>query len=194
VVPRPGTGKTITVIECIRQLLAKDPQAKVLACAPGNSAADLIAFRLRKYLSTDELFRFCAPSRLKDQVPGDLHPYTFTQADGHFSVPPMDRLKNFRVIVSTCGSSSVFSGVGMARGHFTHIFIDEAGQATEPETFLSIKLLADSNTNVVLSGDPKQLGPVIRSGIARELGLEKSYLERLMDRDVYNIQTGRGLR
>jgi helicase MOV-10 len=128
VVPRPGTGKTITVIECIRQLLAKNPQAKVLACAPGNSAADLIAFRLQGHLSTDELFRFYAPSRFKDQVPDDLRPYTFTQAGGHFSVPPMDRLKNFKVIVSTgtCGSSSVFSGVGMARGRFTHIFIDEA--------------------------------------------------------------------
>jgi helicase MOV-10 len=192
VVPRPGTGKTITVIECIKQLLAKDPQARVLACAPSNSAADLIAFRLRGHLKTDELFRFYAPSRYRDQVLDDLRPYIFTQANGHFSIPPMDRLENFKVIVSTCGSSSVFSGVGMARGHFTHIFIDEAGQATEPEAFVSIKTLADSKTNVILSGDPKQLGPVIQSGIARVLGLEKSYLERLMDRDVYKIQTGHG--
>ena len=192
---RPGTGKTITVIECIKQLLAKDPQAKVLACAPGNSAADLLASRLRGHLSTDELFRFYAPSRLKEQVPDDLLPYAFTQAGGHFSVPPMDRLNSFKAIVSTCGSSSVFSGVNMAaRGHFTHIFIDEAGQATEPESFLSIKLLADNRTNVILSGDPKQLGPVIQSSIAKELGLEKSYLERLMDRDVYDSKTGRGRR
>jgi helicase MOV-10 len=174
--------------------LAKSPQAKILACAPGNSAADLIAFRLREYLSTDELFRFYAPSRFKDQVPDDLVSYTFKEAGDHFSVPKMDRLKKFKVIVSTCGSSGIFSGVGMARGHFTHIFIDEAGQATEPESFLSIKLLADSKTNVILSGDPKQLGPVIRSGIAKELGLDKSYLERLMDRDVYNIKTRRGRR
>jgi helicase MOV-10 len=193
-VPRPGTGKTITVIECIKQLLAKYPQAKVLACAPSNSAADLIALRLRGHLSTDELFRFYAPSRIKDQVLYDLRPYIFTQADGHFSVPPMDRLNKFKVVVSTSVSASVFSGIGMARGHFTHIFIDEAGQATEPETFVSIKMLAGSKTNVILSGDPKQLGPVIRSGIARVLGLEKSYLERLMDRDVYNIQTGHGRR
>ena len=190
VVPRPGTGKTITVIECIKQLLAKDPKAKILACAPSNSAADLIAFRLRGHLNTDELFRFYAPSRFRDQVLDDLRPYTFTQADGHFSVPQKDRLENFKVIVSTSISASVFSGVGMARGHFSHIFFDEAGQATEPETFVSIKMLADSKTNIILSGDPKQLGPVIRSDIARGLGLEKSYLERLMDRDAYKIQTG----
>ena len=174
--------------------MVKYPKAKVLACAPSNSAADLIASRLRGHLSTDELFRFYAPSRFRDQVLDGLHPYTFTQADGRFSIPPMNRLNNFRVIVSTCVSAAVFSGIGMARGHFTHIFIDEAGQATEPETFVSIKMLADSRTNVILSGDPKQLGPVIRSSITRRLGLEKSYLERLMDRDVYNIHTGHGLR
>jgi helicase MOV-10 len=193
VILRPGTGKTITVIECINQLLAKYPRAKVLACAPSNSAADLIASRLQRHLSTDELFRFYAPSRFKEQVPDGLRPYIFT-SDGHFSVPPMGRLENFKVVVSTCVSASVFSGIGMARGHFTHIFIDEAGQATEPETFVSIKMLADSKTNVILSGDPKQLGPVIQSSIAKGLGLEKSYLERLMDRDAYNIEVGHGRR
>ena len=193
-VPRPGTGKTITAIECIRQLLDKYPQAKILACAPSNSAADLIALRLQGFMRTEELFRFYAPSRFKEQVLDELRPFTYMQGDSHFSVPSMDRLKDFKVIVSTCGSTGVFSGVGMPRGHFTHIFVDEAGQATEPQTFLSIRMLADSKTNIILLGDPKQLGPVIRSGIARELGLETSYLERLMDRDVYNIKTGYGRR
>lgn len=192
---RPGTGKTITIIECIKQILVTYPQAKVLACTPSNSAADLIASRLRSHLSVDELFRFYAPSRFKDQVPDELRPYTHTQADGHFTVPPMARLKRFRVIVSTCVSASICSGVGMPRGHFSHIFIDEAGQATEPEAFVSVKMMADTKTNIILSGDPKQLGPIIRSGIARELGLEKSYLERLMDRDVYDYRkTGNGRR
>ena len=127
-------------------------------------------------------------------MPDDLRPYTFAQADGHFSVPPMAVLKKHKVIVSTCVSAAFCSGVGMPRGHFSHIFIDEAGQATEPEAFVSIKMMADSKTNIILSGDPKQLGPVIRSGIAKELGLDKSYLERLMDRDAYAKQTGYGRR
>lgn len=192
-ITRPGTGKTITIVECIRQVLIAYPQAKVLACAPSNSAADLIASRLQGHLGVNELFRFYAPSRFEDQVPDELGPYTSTR-DGHFTVPPMARLKRFRVIIATCVSASFCSGVGMARGHFTHIFIDEAGQATEPEAFVSIKMMADTRTNIILSGDPKQLGPIIRSGIARELGLEKSYLERLMDRDAYDNQTGYGRR
>ncbi|KAF8156821.1 RNA helicase [Crassisporium funariophilum] len=189
----PGTGKTMTIVEAIRQVLAANPHAKILACAPSNSAADLLASRLRVGLNTDELFRFYAPSRPKNQVPDDLLPCTYAQADGHFSVPLISRVKAFRVIVATCVSASFASGIGMPRGHFSHIFIDEAGQATEPEAFVSIKMMADNKTNIILSGDPKQLGPIIRSGVARQLGLEKSYLERLMERDVYDHRTRHGL-
>jgi len=184
------------MVEAIRQVLAHNPQAKILACAPSNSAADLIASRLKVGLSPEELFRFYAPSRYKNQVPDELLSYTHTDHDGHFCVPDPARIRmsRFRVIVTTCISASIAHGIGLPRGIFSHIFIDEAGQATEPEAFVSIKTMADTKTNIILSGDPKQLGPVIRSGIAIELGLEKSYLERLMDRDAYNLKTGYGKR
>jgi helicase MOV-10 len=97
----------------------------------------------------------------------------------------LEELKKFRVVVSTCISASVPYGIGFPRGHFSHIFVDEAGQAAEPEVMIPIKTLANSDTNIILSGDPKQLGPIIRSNIARELGLSKSYLDRLMERDIY---------
>ncbi len=189
---RPGTGKTVTVIESIRQILVKNPNARILACAPSNSASDLIATRL-SVLSPEELFRFYAPSRHKNKTPDELRKYACITDDGHFSAPPVATLKRFRVIVSTCVSASFAHGVGMPRGHFTHIFVDEAGQATEPEVMIGIKTMADNDTNIVLSGDPKQLGPIIRSAVARELGLEKSYLARLTERDVYNEATGQGI-
>jgi helicase MOV-10 len=94
--------------------------------------------------------------------------------------------------VSTCVSAAFAHGVGIARGHFSHIFVDEAGQATEGEVMVAIKTMADNSTNVVLSGDPRQLGPIIRSNIARELGLETSYLERLMKTEVYDEKKGFG--
>lgn len=52
--------------------------------------------------------------------------------------------------------------------------------------------MADNATNIVLSGDPQQLGPIIRSGIARELGLETSFIERLMKREIYDETAGYG--
>ncbi|KAG8685962.1 hypothetical protein FRC08_012826 [Ceratobasidium sp. 394] len=53
--------------------------------------------------------------------------------------------------------------------------------------------LAGNNTNVILSGDPKQLGPVIRSPVARQLGMSTSYLERLMSMPAYDEVAMRGI-
>ncbi|KAK0204308.1 P-loop containing nucleoside triphosphate hydrolase protein [Desarmillaria ectypa] len=181
----PGTGKTVTVVEAIRQIHVANPKARILACAPSNSAADLITSRLTM-LGEDALFRFYAPSRPKQAVPHELKPFTYVNEDGNFSVPILSRVRQFRVIVSTCVSASVFFGIGIPRGHFTHIFIDEAGQATEPEAMIAVKTMADNMTNVILSGDPKQLGPIIRSPVARDLGLEISYIERLIQRGIYD--------
>ena len=98
----------------------------------------------------------------------------------------------FRVVVTTCISAAMIPGIGVPRGHFSHIFIDEAGQASEPEVMVPIKTMADAATNIILSGDHKQLGPIIRSAVARELGLGKSYMERLMEREVYDEVHGYG--
>ena len=175
---RPGTGKTITIVESILQLVHNLPKARILACAPSNSAADLITERLAAGMNPDELFGVVAPCRFKHQIPDTVKPFAFALPNGYFSVP-MVIMKSFEMIVTTCVSAEILSEIGIPRGHFCRIFIDEAGQATEPEAFVSIKMLADSATNVILSGDPKQLGPVIRSGIARALGLETSYGQRL---------------
>ncbi|KAF8522660.1 P-loop containing nucleoside triphosphate hydrolase protein [Gautieria morchelliformis] len=189
----PGTGKTVTIVEAMRQIILKDPDARILACAPSNSAADLIAERLKESLLPPQLFRLNAPSRSKDQMPKSLQQFSLTNNDGTFTIPRLEKLSQFRVIVSTCISASVPYGIGIPRGHFTHIFIDEAGQACEPEAMIPIKTMADNMTNIVLSGDPKQLGPIIRSKVALELGLGKSYLDRLMARDIYEVTRGSGI-
>lgn len=58
---------------------------------------------------------------------------------------------------------------------------------------VGIKTMAGPETNIVLSGDPKQLGPVVRSPIASQLGLGCSDLERLMKRDIYSEDIGAGI-
>ena len=178
------------------QILRRNPEARILACAPSNSAADLIASKLVD-LGRENLFRFYAPTRAKDAVPDGLlsftHTFQATDGHSHFSHPPLATMRRYRVVVCTCVSASMASGIGLPRGHFSHIFVDEAGQATEPEVMIAIKTMADLHTNVVLSGDPKQLGPIIRSAVARDLKLDISYLERLMERDVYQTRAGDGI-
>lgn len=57
--------------------------------------------------------------------------------------------------------------MGIPHNHFTHVFMDESGQATEPETLIPLVNLLDPDAGqVVMAGDLKQLGPVLRSPIA----------------------------
>ena len=134
----------MTIVEAMRQIVLKHPDARILACAPSNSAADLITERLKDNLTPRKLFRLNAPSRDKTSMPKCLEDYSLTNRDGTFSIPRLENLSRFRVIVSTCLSASVPYGIGMPRGHFTHIFIDEAGQACEPEAMVPIKTMADN--------------------------------------------------
>ncbi|KAG8893509.1 hypothetical protein FRB99_001899, partial [Tulasnella sp. 403] len=108
----PGTGKTVTLVEAIRQILARNPNAHILACTPSNSAADLITQRLAD-LGPAQLFRMNAPSRWHSRVPQDIRPFTFTDTRGYFSVAGATQIESFRVVVSTCISAAIPYGVGV---------------------------------------------------------------------------------
>jgi len=56
------------------------------------------------------------------------------------------------------------------------VIIDEAGQCLEPLAWLT----ASFGKRLVLCGDPQQLPPTVFSQKAKQLGLEKSLLERVM--------------
>lgn len=188
----PGTGKTVVAVEAMRQILDKDPSARLLACAPSNSAADLLADRLRQQgIVPSEMFRLNAPTRPISALSKTLKTFSRPQGDV-FIVPTLAELSRFRVIVATCFSTFLAYGVGVPRGHFSHIFIDEAGQALEPEAMIAIRTMAGPRTNVVLSGDPRQLGPIVRSPVATKLGFALSYLDRLMQRNIYQPEYWEG--
>ncbi|KIM34476.1 hypothetical protein M408DRAFT_325872 [Serendipita vermifera MAFF 305830] len=188
----PGTGKTVTVIEAIRQILVADPQARILACAPSNSAADIIAERLT-VLGKSQLFRLYAPSRSASLLPPALQQFSRRNDHGTFEVPPVEELAKFRVVVSTCLSAVVPSAIGISPGHFSHVFIDEAGQACEPEALIAIRTLATAKTNLILSGDPKQLGPIIRSDVALSFKFGVGLLDRLTEMPLYDDQKKNGI-
>ena len=63
--------------------------------------------------------------------------------------------------------------MGLPLSHFTHVFMDECGQAVEPEALIPLAGLLSPETEfggqIVLAGDPKQLGPVLQSPIASEV-------------------------
>ena len=59
---------------------------------------------------------------------------------------------------------------GIPDQHFTHVFIDEAGQSLQPECVVPLAGMFSTETSgggqLVLAGDPQQLGPVLRSPVA----------------------------
>lgn len=100
-----------------------------------------------------------------------------------------------QIVVSTVNLAARFSFWGIPRGHFEVLCVDEAGHATEPEVVSVASSLMDfkdhTSENVgqlILAGDPKQLGPITSSDICLKYGLSVSYMERLTERSVYQPQ------
>ena len=59
---------------------------------------------------------------------------------------------------------------------------------TEPECLIPISVAPRSK--VVLAGDPKQLGAVVKSPLAKSFGLDVSLMERLMNNKMYMKSVG----
>ncbi len=54
----PGTGKTVTITEAIKQVWKTKPDSYIVAAAPSNSAADLLALHLIKQVPKSQMVRF----------------------------------------------------------------------------------------------------------------------------------------
>ena len=193
-------------------------------------------------INTSTLLRLNAQTRGVDFIKGELLKYcAIDRATGLFKIPDHERLCGARIIFCTCATAHLLveagipsvhapEGVGAGgapytadvadtatsgRRHFTHIFVDEASQALEPEILLPLSLAgviddggasdggplaaplkrAEATcgrcTNVVLCGDHMQLGPMVRSPFCRSHGLGASLLERLMALPLYSQASSR---
>lgn len=168
------------------QLVRRDASVRVLVCSPSNAAANLLAERLAVVgMDSDKLYHLNAPSLYEEDILEDVQ--TPSPFPGH------ERLLAFRIVLSTCSSASMLCALDVPVGHFSHIVIDEAAQAEEPIAMIPIMGFSNAYTNIILAGDPNQLGPIIKSPTAAKAGLGKSYLERLMLMDeVYGPDTQTG--
>lgn len=190
----PGTGKTVTLVESILQTIKSkgaNKSSRLLVCAPSNTATDLLMQRLSPYLLPKEMLRVLAFSRDKSSVPADVLAYSYySDNENGFVIPPTDFLKQKQVVCVTITTAGKLPYHGQL-GHFSHVFIDEAGHALEPEALSCIAKTTQAENlkdppAIILAGDPKQLGPIVRSNEAKSFGLEKSMLERLYHRLTEN--------
>lgn len=202
-----GTGKTSTLIEMILQLYRKG-NTRLIVAAPSNSAANLITQRLAESggLKAGQFVRIVSQNSIeREQIPDELriHCITVDIAAPRSKAEPTnpvengirvqcnsEQISNHRILISTCMTYGSLLYMKFRSGHFTHAIIDEAGQCTEPEIAIPISLIDKDDGQIILAGDPHQLGPVVLSPIAKKCGLAKSLLTRLLDHLPYRPDVG----
>ncbi|CAB3256452.1 unnamed protein product [Arctia plantaginis] len=198
----PGTGKTMTVIETILQILTLMPDSRILVATPSNSAANLLTERLLKYkkLFSNSVVRLIANYLVDNEnIPDIIKPYCAT-----INISKEDTIKSnhtvkdsinldvsasyvarYRVSIGTCYCLGSLAQLGLPKGHFTHVIVDEAGQALEPEIMIPLTFADKENGQIVLAGDPMQLGPVVSSKYCAEFGYDESYMSRILETFPY---------
>ncbi|XP_075394590.1 RNA helicase Mov10l1-like [Tenrec ecaudatus] len=176
----PGTGKTVTLIEAILQVHNNLPNSRILICAPSNSAAEHLCLQLHqtKVLKPGTLVQVNSNCRRDKAIGEVIMLYHKDKGD-------LQKASEFRIILTTCYTAGAFYQLRLRAGHFTHVFVDEAGQALEPECLIPLGFILNSSGQIVLAGDPMQLGPVVKSRLASAYGLNISLLERLMSQTIY---------
>uniref|UniRef100_A0A671X2L5 RNA helicase n=1 Tax=Sparus aurata TaxID=8175 RepID=A0A671X2L5_SPAAU len=179
----PGTGKTVTVVEAIKQIEKNQASCHILACAPSNSAADLLCKKILDHVDEHKVFRMYASSRDPNLVPEEFKTRKCSNLVGEcYEFPAKEKLMQYRIMVTTLLTAGRLVTGDIPEGHFTHIFVDEAGHAVETECLVPLAgLLCAESGQVVLAGDPKQLGPILRSPFAIKFGMGVSLLERMMN-------------
>ena len=195
----PGTGKTTLAAFLVWHLVQANTKFQILVTAPSNTGADVLCAKLAK-LGMDEtrMLRLNALGRNVKTVPEEIQRYgSTTQRDGRsvFQIPQLSKLRSFRVIVTTCICASHIANTARregAVGWFSHVIVDEAGEATEPETLVPMQLLSPTTSQIILFGDHFQLGPLVISSLARRISkLNESMLERLVNLRFQQAQAER---
>ncbi|XP_061389186.1 probable RNA helicase armi [Musca vetustissima] len=199
----PGTGKTMTLVETILQLVKLLPSSRLLVGTPSNSSADLITTRLIESgdLQAGDFIRLVSQNQIeRELIPSHLQPYCATidvAADGTCNDSmivtesglklkcQMKYLGRHRVTIGTCSTLGNFLQMDFPPGHFTHVLIDESGQCTESEVMVAITQVSKTRGQVILAGDPHQLQAIVINRYAGERGFATSFLERILTRSPY---------
>ncbi|KAJ8920489.1 hypothetical protein NQ315_005358 [Exocentrus adspersus] len=160
----PGTGKTVTIVEAILQLKNKTDK-KILVCAPCNAACDMLTQKLMPHCTKKELIRVMSQTVDRRNLNPEILKYS-NYLNRQFYTPPGKKLSDYRIVVTTL----IHIGCYCGKYKPDVVFVDEAAQACEPEVSCALGMISKGN-QIVLAGDPRQLGPCTASDIADKYGL-----------------------
>ncbi|CAH1274458.1 HELZ2 [Branchiostoma lanceolatum] len=161
-----GTGKTRTMASAALQIL-QQKGTKVLIATHSNSAADLyVKEYIHPYVTSGHPeatpLRVYFKERRLETVDDTVMQYCKLDPDQNsFAMPQMEDITNHRIVIVTLTTSLYLIRMGIKRGHFTHILLDEAAQAMECETILPL-CLADPTTPSDFSFDKSLLQRMVQ--------------------------------
>lgn len=137
----------------------------------------------------DRLRPYCATADLTSANSSGLEFETTHRADSETRCLNVIQLGRHRIIIGTCAALGIMHNMGFKEGQFSHVLIDEAGQATEPECMIPLSFLDLETGQAILAGDPLQLGPVVISKLGDHFGYSQSFLFRLLQLFPYQRDT-----
>lgn len=153
----PGTGKTTELVKRVHDLLGKEPDAKILVLTPTNKAADVVAIKM----SNDEV---CEGGLARFGATESLY---LIEEIGCVTNRDTTNLKAWHNIVVATASRYAYDYVQpddtpICDYPWDYIFVDEASMID----ILTITYILYKGANakqIVISGDPKQIQPVVQN-------------------------------
>lgn len=198
-----STGKTVTLIETILHIYKRVQHSRILVATPSNSSANLITERLvdSGVLMQGEFIRLVSENSIrKETIPDNIINYCgtidtaregTTKETSNVTTSGLKMncnakfLKLHRVLIGTCITLGTLLQCDFPDDHFTHVIIDESGQCLETEIVIPMSFVDRRKGQIILAGDPMQLGPIVLSRFAATRGLDQSFLVRLLERSPY---------
>ena len=105
----------------------------------------------------------------------------FLETTNAIREPTWEDIRDHNVVITTLASARMmWKFYESERLHFTHILIDEAAQALEPECITPL-VMADKKTKIVLAGDHRLVITIrIKHGKGLALFVNKNLLARMI--------------
>lgn len=166
----------MTLVEAISQIWKLKPQSNILVTTPSNSACDEIAERLVRYIPPKDLLRYysCSAQKRLEDINHLVLQISNFYVDNIEATEYLEILRSYRIVLVTLTKSGWLNLAGIDPDHFDYVIVDECGSATEPSTLIpiagSVASKSEILANVIIAGDPKQLGPVLASTVTCNLG------------------------
>lgn len=152
----PGTGKTTELVRQVHNILEREPEAKVLVLTPTNKAADVVAIKMS---NDDVCYNYLARY-------GATESLYLIEDIGCLTNRDTTDMEIYNIVVATAARYAYDflqpNDVAICDFPWDYIFVDEASMI-DILTITYILYKGASAKQIIISGDPKQIQPVVQN-------------------------------